>query len=341
MVLYLLIVILALYGAKFNLNNAKQVFSIQKNVNSLRGIMSILIVFTHCSLAYTDLPIALLPLRKISTFAVGYFFVLSGYGLAFSYHNKKEYMQSFIMNKIIKKIIFPAFVCMIISRMLIMIYIDEKLSLISIKGAIKSINWYIFALVYLYLIFFVIYSYIDSSEIRLCLIWLVVIGSTFIILALSNFGCEIGRSYYISEWSFPLGITIYEKRKYIDGMIRKSNFMIMALLLSVILGVSFLVAVRAQEGTAVDLISHNIMIFPFYLIIFEVCKYVIFNNKIITFLNKISFEIYLYQFPFLAIIRKYHKALDVMYFIYTAIVTIAFATMMNILMNKSVVRKVK
>lgn len=105
-VLYILLASVCLFGVSINNTklNANNTVDIQKNANSLRGLFALLIIFTHCTLAYQILPPLLIPLRKVSTFGVGFFFVLSGYGLAYSYYNKINYLKGFIINKLLKKL---------------------------------------------------------------------------------------------------------------------------------------------------------------------------------------------------------------------------------------------
>ena len=74
-------------------DGGRDIVSIHKNINRLRGIFALFIIFTHCTLPFDNLPVLLLPLRKVSTFGVGFFFVLSGYGLAYSYEYKENYLK--------------------------------------------------------------------------------------------------------------------------------------------------------------------------------------------------------------------------------------------------------
>ncbi|SDI72512.1 Peptidoglycan/LPS O-acetylase OafA/YrhL, contains acyltransferase and SGNH-hydrolase domains [Pseudobutyrivibrio sp. 49] len=291
---------------------------IQKNANSLRGIFAIFIIFTHCTLAFQQLSVFLLPLRKVSTFGVGFFFVLSGYGLALSFEKKENYLNGFIVKKVILKIALAAVICRIIS-MILSVLILKKSVLTTVSKFFVGINWYIYAMCILYIIFYFVYKYIKNAQLRLICLWVAVISCT---LLARQF--DLSRSYYISEWAFPFGATLYEKKNDIDKTM-KEHALAVSFFMIILLGLSFVIAIKAQEGTIVDLISHNIMLLPFYYFIMVMCKYMTFSNSVLNFLNKISFEIYLYQFIILEIGKTYLPSFNIFYFIFTTVFTIILA----------------
>ncbi|WP_026659669.1 acyltransferase family protein [Butyrivibrio sp. AC2005] len=98
-VLYIIVLLVIIPGVEFKHIGLEGVVPVQKNVNNLRGLFAILIIFTHCTLAYNNLPQLLLPFKKLSTFGVGFFFVLSGYGVAFSYNSKDNYLENIMTKK--------------------------------------------------------------------------------------------------------------------------------------------------------------------------------------------------------------------------------------------------
>ena len=62
---------------------------IQQNMNALRGLFAIVILIGHTTMNFQYLPLLLPPFSKINTLCVGFFFVMSGYGLAYSAHYKE------------------------------------------------------------------------------------------------------------------------------------------------------------------------------------------------------------------------------------------------------------
>ena len=340
-VLYVFLAIVCLLGLSYNKPALNDVIQIQKNANSLRGVFAIFIIFTHCTLAFQTMPALIVPLRKVSTFGVGFFFVLSGYGLAFSFHTKKDYLKGFIIEKVIKKIAFAAIVCRVISKLLLVLFIKDTFKM-PISQFFIGINWYIYAMCILYISFYLVYTLVKNSRYRLSVLWLLVILITIIFLYVSKVfhAPGIDRSYFISEWAFPLGVTIYEKREELDKLMNDYPIRLFLFML-VFLAATFVGATKVSEYTILDLVTHNLMLVPFYYFVMLACRYITFGNPILKFLNRISFEIYLYQFAVLIIAKEYIDQINVMYFVYVTVLTILLAYIircLNVLISKVSVR---
>ncbi len=326
-VLYVFLAIVCIIGIQVNKPAFNNMVQIQKNANSLRGLFAIFIIFTHCTLSFQTMPMLIVPLRKVSTFGVGFFFVLSGYGLALSYYSKPNYLNGFIYNKIIKKIVLYAIVCRIVSKLLLVIFMNDSF-LMSVGAFLKGINWYIYAMCVLYLIFYLVYKYVKNDKYKLIVLWSLVILITLMILYFSNAFYEIDRSYFISEWAFPFGVTLYCKREKIDNIIN-DHLIKTSLLMLILLAIVFILAAKVNNYTVADLITHNLMLFPFYYFVMILCKYFTFGNVILKFLNRISFERYLYQFVILIILKNRMETIGLMYFVYVTIFTILLACIIN------------
>lgn len=327
--LYIFLAIVCFGRASINKVGINNTVEIQKNANKLRGLFALFIVFTHCTLAYETLPVLLIPLRKVSTFGVGFFFVLSGYGLAYSYYTKSDYLKGFIYNKILKKIVVAAIICRIVSKILLVIFLDDTFAM-TVSLFLEGINWYIYAMILLYAIFYIVYKYINGDNRKLITLWCIVIIITLMLLYVSNHYVIIDRSYFISEWAFPFGVTIYCKRDKIDFWINNHIWKISIVML-ISLAVLFLGASIANEYTIADLVTHNMMLFPFYYFVMLLCRYFKFGNQMLNFLNSISFEIYLYQFAILIILKKNIHSIDVMYFVWVTVITIVLAFMVSLI----------
>ena len=199
----------------------------------------------------------------------------------------------------------------------------------SVALFLKGINWYIYALSLLYIVFYTVYKYIHEDNHKLIVLWAVVILLTLIVLYVSKNYIVIDRSYFISEWAFPFGVTIYTKRDKIDYLIN-NHFGKSTFLMFVCLVVFFLGASIANEYTIADLVTHNVMLFPFYYFVMILCKYCKFGNPLLKYLNSISFEIYLYQFIVLMIVKKNIDSIDIMYFAWVTIITILLVCLVSL-----------
>lgn len=92
--LYLFLAVLCLLNMQFCPTGA----DIKKTMNrlhELRFVFAVLIIFSHCTNPFFPMPHILLPLSKISTLGVGYFFISSGFGLACSVASKPNYLRNF------------------------------------------------------------------------------------------------------------------------------------------------------------------------------------------------------------------------------------------------------
>ena len=115
---------------------------------------------------------------------VGIFLFLSGYGLTYSYINKKNYLSNF--DKRLKSVFFPFFICSIIYQILSCLInsIIPDLSLIidSLAGgdtnAILPFSWYVFLQIVLYFAFYFSFRFINKlyiSEVFLTILSLFIL----------------------------------------------------------------------------------------------------------------------------------------------------------------------
>ncbi len=324
-VLYLLLLLILLPGAKYERKGIDDLVCVQKNINNLRGIFAIFIIYTHCTLAYSELPVLLIPLRKVSTFGVGFFFILSGYGLAYSYNSKKKYLDGFLKRKI-SKILFTALFSRVITQIIIFFAIGRDFS---IKCILSDMNWYIWALIVLYFVFYLAYSIFGDKCLRVLCVWFIVVFITCMLCICSQKGIMLlGRSYFISEWAFPFGITIYEYREKIERIISKQRVILIVIMLMLI-GFTFALSLNAKDYSILDLVGHNTMLIPFFFFVFLICKYYVFNNWILNYLNVISFELYLYQFGIFVVLQECLNSLDISYFLLSVLLTVILASLVK------------
>lgn len=323
-ILYIILAAICLPGIKINDVRNENVVSIQSKVNLLRGVFAIFIIYTHCSMVVSPLPLILFPLRKVSTFGVGFFFVLSGYGLAYSFNKKNNYLDGFLYKKI-SKILTTAVVSRIIAEVVLHFSIGDELS---IGGIFKYMNWYIYSLIVLYILFYLVYKFSTKRLARTIGIWSATVILTFAVLSYVNNVHDIGRSYYISQWAFAMGLSIYEYRDELDDLL-KHHIIMTNIIMVICLGVTFALAMKANEYTVLDLLSHNLMLFPFFYFVMIICRDFTFDNPVLRFLNRISFEIYLYQFMILSMLKEILPTINVLYFIYAVIGTVVIAWAVN------------
>ena len=151
-IVYILLMIILLYGLKTHFNE-KKIELAMNNLNNLRGFFAVLIILSHFIKRLNIVPTILFPIQNISTISVSFFFLMSGYGLVYQFLNKKDYMKNFLTRKYLN-------IEIVLFGFLFMFYISEIISYLLYGDRITcvSINWYIIEIVLLYFIFYCCYS---------------------------------------------------------------------------------------------------------------------------------------------------------------------------------------
>lgn len=306
-ILYILLAVLCAWKIHFVTANM-DVKIVMNRLNKLRFIFAILIIFTHCTLPYKYLPHILFPLRKISTFGVGYFFILSGYGLAYSVANKPNYLDHF--GKKIGNLVWITVFSSVVSALIKNLALgwSEPLSLI---------NWYMPAIIALYIIFYVVFSLLPKSKnIRNACLVSAVFASILIVLYFDNFTGNNYRNYYISELAFPFGVLIYEYADLISRFLKKKSAIFIVIVAEIIFGG---IAFSVPERGLLDLIFHNLMLVPVGFVLILLMDKIEINNLILKTMNRYTMFIYLFQFPVLTILKNYYlsneRPFDVFFFL--------------------------
>lgn len=147
-----------------------------------------------------------------------------------------------------------------------------------------------------YILYYVCYKFFNGKNKSILLFVLTVVVTVIALIV------KLPRPYFISEWAFPIGALIYEYRRRINNFVKQKR-VLLAIILLIILFVSVFSFV-VKEYTILDLILHNTLFIPFYFVILFLCFNLEFNNNIVESLNKISFELYVYQFLSMNIVTR-------------------------------------
>lgn len=255
LIIYIILFVIITLGARITSPNEKKTFveTSNKNANKLRGVFAIIIIIAHCTLIFDKLPVYLIPFGKISTLCVGYFFSMSGYGLAYSYEHKKNYLDNFLINKLLYIFIVSAitFVFGAIVDIIFLIFLKDSFGLI-------TPNWYIFALTVGYIIYYICYKFFKEKKrnIMIFIITMIITGLALIL--------KLPRVYYISELAFPIGMLTYEYKEKINYFINEKKVIVIFTIVS-IFAISIF-SFKVNEYTTLDLILHNLLFIPFYFI---------------------------------------------------------------------------
>lgn len=309
----------------------------KNNSDSLKGIFSIAVLLCHlCGRTGLGSQIGLGSIyTAMGYLSVSVFFCISGYGLAYSFMNRSNYLNNFIRKKIIP--IFFLYVLFVLIYSLIKYFFlclpDPIYTFISsfyFGKTVVSNGWYIQVILLCYCLTFGVYRFIKSESYRIILIIILflVYISVCKFMGLSSF-------WYESSLCFPLGIILnnYKSRiceSYLDN--RKYYISIFLIFLFVISFVTYLLL----GGLEISIIPKIISSITFASIIIFISHFINLQSRLTNFLSKIYLEIYLLQgMVFILLQNKFWSINnDYLYFICAFILTLVISCLSRPIFRK-------
>lgn len=304
----ILVLIAFFYKIEIRRDRKELTFSnIQSSMNGLRGLMAVMIVLTHSTMAFQDVPILLMPFAKISTICVGFFFIASGYGLAWSNNNKKNYLNNkFLIKKIVYLFVLSvlAYAFILLIQAFNYIFMDGQNVIISVSDWWSTTNWYLKMQGLMYIIYFVVNRCVKNTKVS-C--W--ILGGTILLMCLAFCIFHVGgRSYFISEMSFFFGVVLYE---YGDCIMKWfDKYMKYVIPVTGIICALSLGAFIVDDYTIADCVFHNLLCVSFCFVLIIFLYYFKVGNAILTLFNKISLELYLCQFALFALYKEIFRSMQ-------------------------------
>ena len=295
-----------------------------------------MIVIGHCSMYFEKELLPLMLIHKFNMVSVCFFFMASGVSLSYNLEHKKDYLKSFIRNKIIILMIF-AFVAQVIGEIL-KGTVSGRIQIFNVR-IVTGWNWYIYEISVLYFIFYIANKIVRSVRIREALYWI----SALIICVLALYFFKNGRwegwtgSYYFSTFSFPLGITIYLHFESVRGHIVQHPVLKCSILLCAA-ACSCLSLTMPNDSVIGGIFLRNIMggcimLTLFIMINFVDVSQIAVVGRIVLFLTDFSTEIYLYQFCLLelwaSVYGRLGRDIDLFYVCAVTISTIVLGYVMH------------
>lgn len=323
--LYLFLAALCLLNIQF-CPTGTDIKKTMHRLHELRFIFAVLIIFSHCTNPFSPMPHILLPLSKISTLGVGYFFISSGFGLACSVSTKPNYLHDFW-----KKIVNLLWITLFSSVVSTLI----RNTMLGKHQIFHLVNWYMPALTVLYLVFYISYRIFPKNKFQRIVFLFGVIFITTSSLCIFDAVTGLNhRVYYISELAFPFGVFIYEYADYLAELLKKKYAL--PLIITAELVFSFL-GITVPEKSLSDLIFHNLMIFPFGLLLIWLLDKFKVGNRIIDAMNPYAPFLYLFQFVVLDVTKSYYiindHSFDIFYFWNVLFITCVLAIALQHLYN--------
>lgn len=273
------------------------------NSSALRGISAVEIMLGHIGLASGN--IFQFPNRKAGILFVGIFFMLSGFGLAYGFDNKKDYIKHFFRNRMVA-ILIPALFVILIE---IIYYQTISFQMLSGSG-----RWYIIELLGFYTIFFVSYKLLGNKG------WIAIsiFSGIFIVVA---FLCGLTNPWYGSTLCFPLGMAYYKFQKNTKTLsLGKRLFFI------VLSGIILIISIAGfflKDGTFFgNVICRSLASVSFCVALLLILEKISIENQYSKWLSNISYEIFLIHPIVIVIVNDHIHIIKEYTFLVTVCVTL-------------------
>ncbi len=265
------------------------------NIIPLRGILAVEIVLGHTyghlennSLLYFN--------NRIGVWVVGIFFFLSGYGLNYSFHRKKDYLEGFLVKRV-GRILFPFVIVCIVNYFL------------GLCGSLLDCmfqDWFVVEMTLIYCIWYFVYRYLPEKY--------AVPVFAFLVLALNVLGTYYGTGsrWYGSTACFLLGISFEKNEKTIFSYCRAGYGKKVGICVAffVLGGISF---VLSENNLFANTLTINVTCILLCIIVYLFMMKIKTGNALTHFLGCISWQIYVSHRTFLKVYDQLEVANDFMY----------------------------
>lgn len=258
----------------------------KEKLPALKVFMATVIILGHLSFRLS-LP-SIQPFRFWGTPFVSMFLFISGYGMWKKYERDGSITLFSILCRI-GKLLAPYIVTVVLYFLLVRMPAQD--TVIDIREVIatgtsrQSHLWFVFAIVFLYLVFFFCTKLRDKKGIVLT--EFIMVSAT--VLLLRKIGYD--RCWYVSLLAFPTGCFCSMMREQIDSIVFKNRLRYSVAVLSAVVCVGLTYMIGEELAFC---ISHMFIPVAMTLVIIQL-PYERFNNRFINHLGSISYELYLCQ----------------------------------------------
>ena len=277
-----------------NNNNIDDCLSIYNSI-MIKGFLSLSVVFGHLSYFFKDSSLLLL-FRTLGRTSVGIFFFLSSYGLTKQYISKEKYYVRFL-SKRFTKVLIPY---LILSFIYWLYYVtqgnvynlNDIFSLLLIGEPLVTYSWYIIDILVLYFFFYIFMIISKRNKVFFVLLNATIVLLLAGVLRLLNYSIF----WYSSLHMYLLGIIYALYQKKIDDFFYKNRFLLLITAI-IILMVTY---INGDSDIHISIIQ-----VAYLILIILLLQNINIKNTILSFLGKISMEIYMVHGLIIKIYRYY------------------------------------
>lgn len=330
-----ILVILTLIGVKFSrFHNDYMGLS---QTNAVKGFFAVVIVMSHM-MGYTSLDfwggdIYRKIIVSIGQLMVALFFFYSGYGVVVSYGKKRDYYGTFLKNRLLKVLVHFDL------AVLLFVILNFALSISFPKsqyitcwigwGSIGNSNWFIFDTLIFYFITFVAMTVREGTKTGMKIFASLVTSLCLVFWAIMALIYKKDGSYwYDTVLCFPCGIWFGVFKEKIDRFVKRWYFYWPALAVLIVIFRFFYVRRYQVE-------YHSILAPVFCLVVTFVTMKVKFDNRILQWLGRHSFSIYITQrIPMIVISRLGLAENNILYALLIVLTVFPFAFAFSLLLDR-------
>lgn len=300
LILPLLWLCLIFGGLQFNKERTMEDPLSKNQTLAIRGICAIEIIIGHLSI-YTGSEMLYL-LRKADILFVGLFFLLSGYGTAYSFDKKDNYKKRFIIKKLIRLFV-PAYLAHVVNNFHLLILYKNNCFIRDMFNPVmfvEWINWFIYELMAMYIIAYIAVK-VGELKKTVVIIWIATV-----IFLISACIYTLDDPWYGCTLCYPLGVTYYLHKEQLDNILfRKSPVVKGFILLFFLITFSGIYIVFNDKYIIPGILARNLASVFFCLFVMLILTWFKATNKLSIWLGSISFELYLYHIPVIGIAVYY------------------------------------
>lgn len=311
------------------------------STNGLKGILAIGIILHHLSQEVTTGDV-FTNFAYMGSYIVSIFFFLSGYGLYVQNSKSKTYLDNFFRKRLLK-ILVP----FISIWMIYLIYrigmnkesinFDYFIKLFTVGKTVIYNGWFIDVIILIYIFFYLSFKFVENKRVA------IIINSMFIIIIIA-IKLHYSFWWYNSILTFILGLVWAKNKDKIDEVIDNNLFTIMistTFLMFVFHNYDIVLIKLGLTSSYMYALAANMdnLIFTLYFIL--LIRNINFENKYLTALGGISFELYMIHGLVIQYFGRYYlssKVNDVIFTVIVLVVSIILAKLINFGIKKVMVK---
>lgn len=257
----------------------------------LRGVLAVFIVLHHCVLrtdgVAADVPWVLSQFSFMGAPVVAVSFFLSGYGLTMSLENKREaYLHGFL-HKRLSKILIPLVLCSIVYSLVDITILGGQFSSIKRDWPFLPNCWFCVTIAVYYLAFYILAKR-SKGKIKTLMMTMFLFTIAYVALLKS---LQFGNWWFQTPISLNMGMFMACYEKKMRNILKASYRLIAVILLFALVGCAYLTQLEDIDGWPIGFMSLSVLLG--LLVYAMVCRYPMPNNRVLCFLGKYSYEIYL------------------------------------------------